>query len=75
MKKIIELNELIRLLRDSERLKRLESCGVKTWYEYDNAMSNEYFDVSYQDWVDTELDDLLNDYPNYNRESYNYNYE
>lgn len=60
--KLIRESELKQLLKDSERLRRLESFGVE-WSGYELALfDSEEFDKSYDDWVDIDLDGLVDEY-------------
>lgn len=65
--KIISWNELNDLLRDSEKLRRLEDLGVDNWNGYDLAMSGDYeFDKSFLDWEEEELHKIVDSYLTYN---------
>lgn len=61
--KLISESELYQLLKDSERLRRLDSLGVDNWEGYDLALSeNDDFGKDYRDWVDIDLEGLLDEY-------------
>lgn len=58
--KLINEIELAQLLKDSERLRRLESNGVSNWEGYNIAIDN-----SFIDWTNNSLDKLMMEYYNY----------
>ena len=55
---IIPKNELASLLRDSDKLHRLECGGVDNWEWYSEALNDEE-DLSYDEIQDMSDDDLL----------------
>lgn len=55
---IIPKNELASLLRDSDKLHRLEYGGVDNWEWYGEALNDEK-DLSYNEIQDMSDDDLL----------------
>ena len=55
---IIPKNELASLLRDSDKLHRLECGGVDNWEWYGVALNDEK-DLSYDEIQDMSDDDLL----------------
>ena len=55
---IIPKNELASLLRDSDKLHRLECGGVDNWEQYGKALNDEE-DLSYDEIQDMSDDDLL----------------
>ena len=55
---IIPKNELASLLRDSDKLHRLECGGVDNWEWYSEAL-NDKEDLSYDEIQDMSDDDLL----------------
>ena len=55
---IIPKNELASLLRDSDKLHRLECSGVDNWEWYGEALNDEE-DLSYDEIQDMSDDDLL----------------
>lgn len=58
---IIPKNELASLLRDSDKLHRLEYGGVDNWEWYNEALNDEE-DLSYDEIQDMSDDDLLDFY-------------
>ena len=56
---IIPKNELASLLRDSDKLHRLECGGVDNWEWYDESLNN---DPSYKKIQDMSNDDLIDFY-------------
>ena len=57
---IIPKNELASLLRDSDKLHRLECGGVDNWDWYDESLNND--DPSYEKIQDMSDDDLIGFY-------------
>lgn len=57
---IIPKNEFASLLRDSDKLSRLECGGVDNWDWYDESLNNE--DPSYEKIQDMSDDDLIDFY-------------
>ena len=57
---IIPKNEFADLLRDSDKLSRLECGGVDNWDWYDESLNNE--DPSYEKIQDMSDDDLIDFY-------------
>ena len=57
---IIPKNEFADLLRDSDKLNRLECGGVDNWDWYDESLNNE--DPSYEKIQDMSDDDLIDFY-------------
>lgn len=57
---IIPKNEFASLLRDSDKLNRLECGGVDNWDGYDESLNNE--DPSYEKIQDMPDDDLIDFY-------------
>ena len=55
---IIPKNEFASLLRDSDRLRRLEYGGIDNWEWYGEALNDEK-DLSYDEIQDMSDDDLL----------------
>ena len=55
---IIPKNELASLLRDSDKLHRLECGGVDNWEWYSEALNDEE-DLSYDEIQDMSDDDLI----------------
>ena len=55
---IIPKNEFASLLRDSDKLRRLEYGGVDNWEWYDEDLSDGE-DVSYDEILDMSNDDLI----------------
>ena len=55
---IIPKNKFASLLRDSDKLHRLEYGGVNNWEWYDEALSDGE-DVSYDEILDMSNDDLI----------------
>lgn len=62
--KIIQENDLKRLLIDSETLRRLEELGVDNWDGYDMSIWNRYedFDKDIEDWETEDLPNLVNEF-------------
>ena len=58
---IIPKNEFASLLRDSDKLSRLEYGGVDNWEWYNEALNDEE-DLSYDEIQDMSDDDLLDFY-------------
>ena len=58
---IIPKNEFASLLRDSDKLSRLECGGVDNWEWYGESL-NDYKDPSYEKIQDMSDDDLLDFY-------------
>lgn len=58
---IIPKNEFASLLRDSDKLYRLECGGVDNWEWYGESL-NDYEDPPYEKIQDMSNDDLLNFY-------------
>ena len=58
---IIPKNELASLLRDSDKLHRLECGGVDNWEWYSEALNDEE-DLSYDEIQDMSDDDLIDFY-------------
>ena len=56
---IIPKNEFASLLRDSDKLHRLECGGVDNWEWYDESLNN---DPSYEKIQDMSNDDLIDFY-------------
>ena len=56
---IIPKNEFADLLRDSDKLNRLECGGVDNWDWYDESLNN---DPSYEKIQDMSNDDLIDFY-------------
>ena len=56
---IIPKNVLVSLLRDSDKLNRLECGGVDNWDWYDESLNN---DPSYEKIQDMSDDDLIDFY-------------
>ena len=56
---IIPKNVLVSLLRDSDKLHRLECGGVDNWEWYDESLNN---DPSYKKIQDMSNDDLIDFY-------------
>lgn len=74
--KIIDEYELRKLLIDSERLRRLEAAGVDNWIGYSLAMDGDIDNPSIWKWIDGYLDDILENYNNYQPKEFdNYNYD
>lgn len=75
--KLISEDELLQLLKDSERLRRLDSFGVYEWNLYREALDeSESFGKAYDVWADVDAPDLLKDYPTYTVAEFdNYNFE
>ena len=59
---IIPKNELASLLRDSDKLNRLECGGVDNWDWYDESLNNDNKDPSYEKIQDMSNDDLIDFY-------------
>lgn len=57
---IIPKNEFASLLRDSDKLSRLECGGVDNWDWYDESLNNE--DPSYEKIQDMSDNDLIDFY-------------
>ena len=57
---IIPKNEFASLLRDSDKLSRLECGGVDNWDWYGESLNNE--DPSYEEIQDMSDDDLIDFY-------------
>lgn len=57
---IIPKNEFASLLRDSDKLSRLECGGVDNWDWYDESLNDE--DPSYEEIQDMSDDDLIDFY-------------
>lgn len=57
---IIPKNEFASLLRDSDKLNRLECGGVDNWDGYDESLNNE--DPSYEKIQDMSNDNLIDFY-------------
>lgn len=57
---IIPKNEFADLLRDSDKLSRLECGGVDNWDWYDESLNND--DPSYEKIQDISDDDLIDFY-------------
>lgn len=57
---IIPKNEFASLLRDSDKLSRLECGGVDNWDWYDESLNDE--DSSYEEIQDMSDDDLIDFY-------------
>ena len=57
---IIPRNEFASLLRDSDKLSRLECGGVDNWDWYDESLNDE--DPSYEEIQDMSDDDLIDFY-------------
>ena len=55
---IIPKNEFASLLRDSDRLRRLEYGGIDNWEWYGESLNDEK-DLSYDEIQDMSDDDLL----------------
>ena len=58
---IIPKDDLASLIRDSDKLQRLERGGVDNWEWYGGALNNEE-DLSYDEIQDMSDDDLLDFY-------------
>ena len=58
---MITKNEFASLLRDSDKLSRLEYGGVDNWEWYNEALNDEE-DLSYDEIQDMSDDDLLDFY-------------
>ena len=56
---IIPKNELASLLRDIDKLHRLECGGVDNWDWYDESLNNNDEDSSYEKIQDMSDDDLI----------------
>ena len=59
---IIPKNEFADLLRDSDKLNRLECEGVDNWDWYDESLNNNDEDSSYEKIQDMSNDDLIDFY-------------
>lgn len=71
--KLINASELAELLADSECLRRLESGGVNNWDWYYESLNTP---DPYEDWLNEDLDVLMDKYKNYNpKEIDNYNFD
>lgn len=71
--KLIDASELAILLADSECLRRLKSGGVDNWDWYYESLNNP---SPYEDWLNEDLDVLMDKYKNYNpKEIDNYNFD
>ena len=58
---IIPKNEFADLLRDSDKLSRLEHSGVDNWEWYGESLNNDE-DLSYEEIQDMSDDDLIDFY-------------
>ena len=58
---IIPKNEFANLLRDSDKLSRLEHGGVDNWDWYDESLNNDE-DLSYEKIQDMSDNDLIDFY-------------
>lgn len=65
--KLIQDDDLKRLLIDSETLRRLEAMGVDNWVGYEMAIWNDYgnFSNSLKDWEDVCLPNLLEEFSDF----------
>ena len=59
---IIPKNVLVSLLRDSDKLNRLECGGVDNWDRYDESLNNDNEDPSYEKIQDMSDNDLIDFY-------------
>ena len=59
---IIPKNVLVSLLRDSDKLNRLECGGVDNWDWYDESLNNDNEDPSYEKIQDMSDNDLIDFY-------------
>lgn len=59
---IIPKNVLVSLLRDSDKLHRLECGGVDNWEWYDKSLNNDNEDPSYEKIQDMSDNDLIDFY-------------
>ena len=59
---IIPKNKFADLLRDSDKLSRLECGGVDNWDWYDESLNNDDEDPSYEKIQDMSDDDLIDFY-------------
>lgn len=59
---IIPKNVLASLLRDSDKLSRLECGGVDNWDWYDESLNNDNEDPSYEKIQDMSDNDLIDFY-------------
>ena len=59
---IIPKNEFADLLRDSDKLNRLECGGVDNWDWYDESLNNDNEDPSYEKIQDMSDNDLIDFY-------------
>ena len=59
---IIPKEELASLLRDSDKLHRLECGGVDNWEWYDESLNNDNEDPSYEKIQDMSDNDLIDFY-------------
>lgn len=59
---IIPKNVLASLLRDSDKLGRLECGGVDNWDWYDESLNNDNEDPSYEKIQDMSDNDLIDFY-------------
>ena len=59
---IIPKNEFVDLLRDSDKLNRLECGGVDNWDWYDESLNNDNEDPSYEKIQDMSDNDLIDFY-------------
>lgn len=59
---IIPKNVLASLLRDSDKLNRLECGGVDNWDWYDESLNNDNEDPSYEKIQDMSDNDLIDFY-------------
>lgn len=74
--KLISESELRELLIASERLARLDAGGVDNWDgHYYSLCANDEFGKDFWDWVEVDVDGLLEEYPDYSLTEDNYNYD
>lgn len=59
---IIPKNKFANLLRDSNKLHRLECGGVDNWEWYGESLNNDDEDLSYEEIQDMFDDDLIDFY-------------
>lgn len=73
--KLISEKELRELLKASELLSRLDAFEVISQNTYDTVLNNKDGGESFYEWVERDLDNLLNEYSDYNitfEDNYNF---